>query len=328
MVRHAVVSTLRVTAAVALVACSGWSAASADAWPSRPIKLIVASAAGSSPDVLARLIAEGLSARLGQSVTIDNRPGAGQSIAIKAVAAADPDGHTLMLGNTGSLGINPALYRSIDFSPNHAMVPVALLATTPNLLALASTMPPMTVRELVTYAKSHPGQLSFGASLGTPPHLLGEFFRARTGTEIVYVPYKGGSQTLPDLLAGRVQLGADAPALLMPHIQSGKLRPLLVTSMSRLAELPDVPTMREIGIDDYPPQTWMGLVAPPGTPNAIVSRLNAVVNDVLRADATKAHLAELGFVEHPGSPEDFAALIATDAAKWAAVVRLTGVRAD
>ena len=139
-----------------------------------------------------------------------------------------------MLGNTGSLAINPVLYRNFDFSANRALAPIALLATTPNLLALSSTMPPMTVRELVAYAKAHPARLSFGASLGTPPHLLGEYFRAKTMTEIVYVPYKGGSQILPDLLAGRIQLGADAPALLMPHLRSGKLRPLVVTSASRL----------------------------------------------------------------------------------------------
>jgi tripartite-type tricarboxylate transporter receptor subunit TctC len=195
-------------------------------------------------------------------------------------------------------------------------------------LALSATMPPMTIAELVAYAKAHPGQLSFGASLGTPPQLLGEFFRAKTKTEIVYVPYKGGSQTMPDLLTGRVQLGADAPALLMPHIRAGKLRPLVVTSVSRLPELPDVPTLAEIGIDDYPPQTWMGIVAPRGTPDAIVRRLNAVINDVLRAEDTQARLAQLGFAAHVGPPQDFAALIAGDAAKWAAVVELTGARAD
>jgi tripartite-type tricarboxylate transporter receptor subunit TctC len=189
-------------------------------------------------------------------------------------------------------------------------------------------MPPMSAGELVAHAKAHPGQLSFGASLGTPPHLLGEFFRAKTMTEIVYVPYKGGSQILPDLMAGRIQLGADAPALLMPHIRSGKLRPLVVSSMSRLPELPDVPTLTEIGLDGYPPQTWMGIVAPAGTPDAIVGRLNAVINDLLRAEDIQARLAQLGFARHAGSPQDFAALIADDAAKWAAVVSLTGVHGD
>jgi tripartite-type tricarboxylate transporter receptor subunit TctC len=325
MANHAVAWTLRLTA-VALVA---WAAsASAQSYPERPIKLIAASAAGSTPDVLARLIADGLSPRLGQPVIVDNRPGAGQSIAIKIVGSAEPDGYTLLLGNTGSMAINPALYPRLDFSANRVLVPVALAATTPNLMVLSPTLPARTAGELVAYAKAHPGQLSFGASLGTPPHLLGEYFRARTATDIVYVPYKGGSQAVPDLLAGRLQIGADAPALMMPHIRAGKVRPLVVTSTSRLPELPDVPTLAEVGIDGYPPQTWMGIVAPPATPAAIVDRLNAVVLDVLRAEDTQARLAQLGFAGHSGSPQEFAALIADDAAKWAAVVKLTGVKGD
>src|SRR4029077_18106744 len=155
--------------------------------------------AGSTPDVLARVIADGLFSRIGQPVVVDNRPGAGQSIAIKFVGAAEPDGYTLLLGNTGSLAINPALYRTLDFSANRGLVPVALVATTPNLVVVTPALPAKTAGELVAYAKAHPGQLSFGASLGTPPHLLGEYFRAKTKTDIVYVPYKGGSQAVPDL---------------------------------------------------------------------------------------------------------------------------------
>ena len=329
MADHAIARTLRLTAAAALL---GWSAsivpASAQSYPDRPIKLIAASAAGSTPDVLARLVADGLSPRLGEPVVVDNRPGAGQSIAIKVVGSAEPDGYTLLLGNTGSLAINPALYPKLDFSVNRALVPIALVATTPNLLVVTQTLPANTAGELVAYAKAHPRQLSFGASLGTPPHLLGEFFRAKTATDIVYVPYKGGSQAVPDLLAGRIQIGADAPALMMPHIRAGKVRPLVVTSVTRLPELPDVPTLTEIGLDGYPPQTWMGVVAPPGTPDAIVSQLNAVINDVVRSEDTQARLAQLGFAAHSGLPRDFAALIADDAAKWAAVVKLTGVQGD
>jgi tripartite-type tricarboxylate transporter receptor subunit TctC len=329
MTNHAIALTLRITAAAVLLAWPAWTApVSADSYPDRPIKLIAASTAGSTPDVLARLIADGLSPRLGQPVVVDNRPGAGQSIAIKVVGTAEPDGYTLLLGNTGSLAINPALYPKLDFSVNRALVPVGLAATTPNLLVVNQTLPAKTIGELVAYAKAHPGQLSFGASLGTPPHLLGEYFRAKTRTEIVYVPYKGGSQAMPDLLAGRVQIGADAPALMMPHIRAGKLRPLVMTSVTRLPELPDVPTLTEAGIDGYPPQTWMGIVAPPGTPAAIVNQLNAVINDVVRSEDTQARLAQLGFTAHPGLPQEFAALIADDVAKWAAVVSLTGVQGD
>jgi len=329
MADHAIARTPRLTAAAALLAWSAWAApASAQSYPDRPIKLVAASAAGSTPDVLARVIADGLSPRLGQPVVVDNRPGAGQSIAIKIVGGAEPDGYTLLLGNTGSLAINPALYPRLDFSVNRALVPVALVATTPNLLVINQALPAKTAGELVAYAKAHPGKLSFGASLGTPPHLLGEYFRARTMTDIVYVPYKGGSQAVPDLLSGRVQIGADAPALMMPHIRAGKVRPLVVTSVSRLPELPDVPTLSEVGIDGYPPQTWMGVVAPPGTPAAIVSQLNAMINDVVRSEDMQARLARLGFAAYSGLPQEFSALIAEDATKWAAVVKLTGVQGD
>ena len=323
-------STLCAAAIVSVLGGAGSASANdpAAAYPSKPVKLIVASAAGSSPDVVTRLIAEQLSAPLGQAVVVDNRPGAGQTIALKALAAAEPDGHTLLLGTTGGLAINPALYRHLDMSISKSFVPVALMVTIPNILAVASSVPANTVGELVAYAKANPGKLTFGASQGTPLQLLGEYVRAKSGIDIVYVPYKGGSQALPDLLAGRIQIGADGLSLLLPHIREGKVRALTVTSATRLPELPDVPTLAEVGIDGYPPQTWMGLVAPAGTPRAIVGKLNAVVNEVLRSTTLRASLAKLGFKEEPGAPEDFARLIATDAETWAAVVALSGAKGE
>ena len=321
---------MRAAAIVSVLGSAGSASANdpAAAYPSKPVKLIVASTAGSSPDVVARLIAEQLSAPLGQAVVVDNRPGAGQTIGIKALAAAEPDGHMLLLGNTGALAINSALYRHLDMSMSKSFLPVALMVTIPNILAVAGTVPAKSVAELVAYAKTNPGKLSFGASQGTPPHLLGEYVRAKSGIDTVYVPYKGGSQALPDLLAGRIQIGADALPLMLPHIREGKVRALAVTSTTRLPELPDVPTLAEVGIDSYPPQTWMGLVAPAGTPRAIVGKLNAVVNDVLRSAPLRASLAKLGFTGRPGSPDDFARLIATDAQKWAAVVTLSGAKGE
>jgi tripartite-type tricarboxylate transporter receptor subunit TctC len=313
---------------VIVLASGAVGGATAQPYPNKPIKLVVSVAAGGTPDVIARAVADRLLSQLGQAVIVDNRPGAGQTIGLKAVANADPDGYTLLLGVTGNLAINPALYKNLDFSPSKGLVPVALVATIPNVLVVASTVPANTVAELIAYAKANPGKLSHGASLGTPPHLLGEFFRAKTGTDIVYVPYKGGAQAMPDLLGGRIQTTADTPSMLLPYIQQGKLRPLAVTSVTRLPELPDVPTLAELGIDGYPPQTWMGIVAPAGTPDAIVSKLNSAVNDVLRSAETKASLAKLGFKEQPGSPQDFAALIATDVEKWAAVVTLSGAKGD
>jgi tripartite-type tricarboxylate transporter receptor subunit TctC len=330
MILQSMPSTLRAVAIASVLAWPGSASANdpAAAYPSKPVKIIVATAAGSSADVVTRLVAEQLSAPLGQAVVVDNRPGAGQTIGVKALAAAEPDGHTLLLGSTGALAINPALYRHLDMSVSRSFVPIALMVTIPNVLAIAASVPAKTVGELVAYAKANPGKLSFGASQGTPPHLLGEYVRAKSGMEIVYVPYKGGSQSLPDLLAGRIQIGADGLSLLLPHIRDGKVRALAVTSATRLPELPDVPTLAEVGIDGYPAQTWMGLVAPAGTPRAIVSKLNAVVNDVLRSAALRESLAKLGFKEEPGSPDDFARLIATDAGKWAAVVALSGAKGE
>src|SRR5215470_11004268 len=211
MTLHLTPSTLRAAALVSLLGWAGPGAAndSAAGYPSKPVKLIVASTAGSSPDVVTRLVAEQLSAPLGQAVLVDNRPGAGQTIAVKALAASEPDGHTLLLGTTGGLAINPALYRHLDLSVSKSFVPVALMVTIPNVLAVASTVPANTLGELVAYAKANPGKLSFGASQGTPLRLLGEYVRAKSGMDTVYVPYKGGSQALPDLLAGRIQIGAD-----------------------------------------------------------------------------------------------------------------------
>jgi tripartite-type tricarboxylate transporter receptor subunit TctC len=247
---------------------------------------------------------------------------------VKALSASEPDGHTLLLGTTGGLAINPALYRHLDMSVSKSFVPVALMVTIPNVLAVAGSVPVHTIGELFAYAKANPGKLSFGASQGTPLQLLGEYVRAKSGIDTVYVPYRGGAQALPDLLAGRIQIGADGLSLLLPHIRDGKVRALAVTSATRLPELPDVPTLAEVGIDGYPPQTWMGLVAPAGTPRAIVGKLNAVVNDALRSPVLRANLANLGFTEAPGSPGDFARLIATDAEKWAVVVTLSGAKGE
>ena len=199
----------------------------------------MATAAGSSPDVLARVIAEQLSASLGQAVVVDNRPGAGQTLGIRTLAEAEPDGHTLLLGTTGGLAINPALYRHLDLPGSKSFVPVALMVTIPNILAVAGTVPAESLAELIAYAKANPGKLSFGASQGTPLQLLGEYVRAKSGIDMVYVPYKGGSQAMPDLLAGRIQVSADALPLLLPHIREGKVHALAVTSATRLPELQD-----------------------------------------------------------------------------------------
>jgi tripartite-type tricarboxylate transporter receptor subunit TctC len=300
----------------------------AQSYPNKQVKLVVPFPAGGTVDTVGRLVAQPLSARLGQSVVVENRPGAGTTIALKAVAAADPDGYTLLLGSTGALAINPTLYKNLDFAPIRNLVPVAMLVTVPNMLAVASSVPATSVSELIAYAKANPGKLKHGAALGAPPHLLGEFFRAKTGTDIPYVPYRGTAQALPDLLSGQVQITAESPAILIPYIQQGTIRPLVVTSTARLPELPDVPTLLEIGLDGYPPETWMGIVAPAGTSQHVIGQLNATANEAMRSAEVKATLKKLGFEASTGLPQDFRVRIANDLERWAAVIKLTGARAD
>ena len=315
--------------ALAISACLvATSPAFTESYPARPIKLVVPFPGGGTVDIVGRLVAQHVGAALGQSIVVDNRPGAGTSIGLKAVATADPDGYTLLLGSTGSLAINPALYKNNDFAPVGNLVPIATVTTGANMLAVAASVPATSVGELVALAKANPGKLSHGASLGTPPHLLGEFFRAKTGTDIVYVPYRGTSQAIPDVLAGRTQITAEGSAVLLPYIQQGTIRPIVIASAARVPELPDVPTLIEAGLDGYPTETWTGVVAPPGTPAAIVTTLNTAINDVLRSPEVQESLMKLGFRAKPGSPQDFAALIAADMVKWADVVALTGARVD
>jgi tripartite-type tricarboxylate transporter receptor subunit TctC len=314
---------LSAIAAIGLVSAALGSAI-AQPYPVRPIRLIVPFAPGGTIDTVARLVAQPLSANLGQNVFVDNRAGAGTTIALKLAASAQPDGYTIMLGSTASLAINPALYRNLDFDSAKSLTPVAMLATLPIMLVIASAVPAKSVAELIAYAKANPGKLSHGASHGTPPHLLGEFFRARTGTDIVYVPYKSTAAAMTDLLGGQIQITAESLGVLLPHIRQGTIRPLLVTSTARLPELPDVPTLTELGLDGFPPDTWSGIVAPAGTPKDIVNKLGMAINEVLKSPALHASLTQLGFEPKIVSPDDFAARAAADAEKWAAVVKLTG----
>lgn len=301
----------------------------AQPYPNRPIKLVVPFPAGGTVDIVGRQAAQQLQTALGQTVVVENKPGAGTSIGLKLVATAEPDGYTLLLGSTGSLAINPALYKSLDFTPARSLVPVAMLVTLANVLGVAPSVPVNSAQELIAYAKANPGKLKFGASLGAPPHLIGEFFRARAGLDIPFIPYRGTALAIPDFLAGQIQLTAEGTAVLMPFIQDGKLKPMVVTGTKRLTELPDVPTLDEIGLTGYPSDGgWLGIVAPPGTPGAIVDKLNATINEWLKLPETQTSMAKLGFYTRPGTPKEFAARIADDSEKWAAVVKLIGAKMD
>jgi tripartite-type tricarboxylate transporter receptor subunit TctC len=293
------------------------SAASAQSYPSRPIRIIVPFLAGGTVDIVARQIWQQLSALLGQPVVIDNRPGGGTTIALKAVATSEPDGYTLLLGSTGSLTINPILFKNIDFPGIRNLVPIGMIVTTTNLFAVRSALPVKFIDEFVAYAKSNPGKLNHGASLGVPPHLLGEFVRAKTGIEMPYVPYRSTAAAIPDFLSGQIQATSESSSVMLPHIQAGAARALVVAGTKRLPELPDVPTLAEAGLSGFPDEVWMGLVAPGGTPAPIIERLNGALNEALRFPETQATFARIGFDTRPGSAQEFAARIAGDSEKWA-----------
>jgi tripartite-type tricarboxylate transporter receptor subunit TctC len=304
------------------------STAAAQAYPSRPIKIIVPFLAGGAVDIVARQLGQQLSGLLGQPVFIDNRPGGGTTIALKATANSEPDGYTLLLGSTGSLTINPILFKNIEFPGIRSLVPVGMIVTTTNLFAVRSDLPVKSIDDLVAYARSHPGKLSHGASLGVPPHLLGEFIRAKTGIDMRFVPYRSTAAAIPDFLSGQIQATSESIAVMLPHIQAGAARPLVVAGTKRLPDLPNMPTLAEAGLRGFPDETWMGIVAPQGTPAPIVERLNAAINEAARSLELRSSLTKIGFDVQSGSAQEFAARIADDADKWAAVIKLTGARVD
>jgi len=302
--------------------------AAAQPYPDKPIKMIVPFPPGGPIDTMGRLVAQNLSAVLGQQVVIDNRPGAGSTIGTKAVATADPDGYTLLFGSSGSLAVAPALYASFDVDPRKAFAPVATVALLPHVLVTAPSLPVRTVAELVAYVKANPGKLNYGAGLGTPPHLLSTLFKAKAGIDIVYVPYKGSAASITDLLGGQTHLTIDGLTGLYPLIRDDKVRTLAVARPTRWPALPDVPTLKESGFPDFVIDAWTGVVAPVGTPPAIIARLNAAINNDLDSAETKANLEKFSAIAKPGSPQEFATFLADEMTKWAEIVKLAGARMD
>ena len=284
----------------------------AQTYPDKPIKLIVPFPAGGPTDFMARLISQYLSTHLGQ-VIVENRPGAGGTIAAKSVASEKPDGYTLLYGSSGTLGIGPALYRNAEYDPVKSFAPIALVSRVPFALVVALSVPATTVAELVAYAKANPGKLNFGAGMGTPPHLVGELFKVVTGTDIVFIPYKGAAASMTDVLSGQMQMTIDGLTTSIPHIQSGKVRALAVMSPERVPEIPDVPTMAESGYPGFPPASWTGILAPAGTPAALVAKVNAAINAGLASPEIKAAFAKFSAEAKALTPQEFAAFIADEA---------------
>ena len=298
-------------------------------FPDRPIRLVVPQAAGSATDNVARLVAPGIAKQLGQSVVVDNRPGGALTIGIDAVAKAAADGYTIGMGPVGALAITRHMVAKLPYDIERDLQPVALITTGYMLLAVSPKSDFHSVRELIAYAKQHPGALSNASSSnGSPGHVSGELFKFMTGTEIVHVPYKGGPPAIADLIAGNVQLMFESTNSIAPHVKAGRVRALAVTGARRSASLPDVPTMIEAGVPGYEVTAWTGIIAPAHLPRAVLDRLNAAVNAAIAEPATRERLAQMGSEGGGGTPEDYAALIRRDSAKWAEVIRRSGARID
>lgn len=311
---------------VLLVLVWGGSAAmvQADPFPSKPIHLVVGYAAGGSTDVVARIVGQQLSEVLGQPVVIENRPGAGGSIASAQVARSAPDGHTIFMSTIANT-INTSLYPKLPFDFATDLAPISLVATVPNVLVVNPQVPAANLKEFIALAKSKPGQINFASSgAGSSIHLSGELFNMVAQVQLVHVPYKGSAPAVVDLISGQVQSMFDNLSSSLPYIKAGKLRALAVTSAHRSAAAPDIPTMAEAGLPGCEVTSWFALVAPAKTPQAIVARLNAELGRILAEPRVKARLAELGADAAPSTPEELAELIASETKKWAGVIKASG----
>jgi tripartite-type tricarboxylate transporter receptor subunit TctC len=313
---------------VCAMACAA-EPARAEGYPSKVIKLVVPAGPGGPTDLLARLIAERMAAALGQAVIVDNRGGAGGAIAARAVAAAEPDGYTLLFGNTATLANIPAVSKSAGYDPTKNFAAVAKIMDSYMLLVVRPDFPARTVGELAAMAKANPGKLNHGAAgAGNLTHLSGELLKVRAGVDFVAVQYKSSAEFITALLGGQVQFAFDNVTSLRALIDEGKLRALAVTSAERQTDFPAVPTMTEAGVPDYVVTAFFGVVAPAGTPPAIVARLNAVINDGLKTDTLRESLKKLGAEATIASPEQFAAFIAAEMRKWTEIAAVAGIKVD
>lgn len=298
-----------------------------DAYPSRPVRLILPFPPGGPTDILGRLIAEKLSANLGQPVVTENRGGAGGNVGAEAAARSAPDGYTIVLV-APSLAISPTLYSKLNYDPARDFAPVSLVATVPNVLVTQPSLPG-TLSDFIAHARQRPGALNFGSGgAGTSNHLAGELFNLVTGTKLVHIPYKGVNLAMQDVLAGSIHFVVIGVPAAAPHIRSGKLRALAVVSRDRLPALPDVPTVAEAGLKDFEVTTWYGVLAPAGTPRSIIGRLNAELVKVMHSPQVKERLAGFGTDPVTSSPEEFAVYIRQETAKWGDVIRRSGIKAE
>jgi len=307
----------------------GAQAALAQGYPARPIHLIVPFPPGGPTDIVGRLVGHRLSEGLGQPVIVENRPGAAGTVGSTAAAKAPPDGYTLLYGSTSTLAIAPSLYHDLAYDPRSAFAPISLVSRGAIIAAVNAEVPARTLQEFIALAKKSPGRLSYAsAGSGTPPHLAAELFKSIAGVDLLHVPYKGGAPAINDLVGGQVQAIFEGEVLLLPHIRSGRVRALAITGMKRDPELPDVPTFAEAGLPKYDAYFWSGLVAPAGTPDEIVGKLNGVLVQALNATDSREALTRQGLEPAPTTPTQFAAFIASEVERWGRVAKDSGAKLD
>jgi tripartite-type tricarboxylate transporter receptor subunit TctC len=322
---------MRISRLLVVMLAALWSgAAAAQAYPSRPVRMVVGFPPGGGTDVVARIIVPKLSENLGQPVVIENRPGATGTVAAAMVAKAPADGYTLMMGHVSVNAIAPSLFPNLQYDVIRDFAPITLAASVPHFVVVHPSLPVNSIKELIVYAKARPGQLSFpSAGNGSTPHLAGEIFKVMAGVNLVHVPYKGSGQSMQDLLAGQHQVAFDTAPASAPYVRSGRMRVLGVSSAKRVPEYPDVPTVAEAGVPGYEVITWYGVFAPGGTPAAIVNQLHAEIGKAMQSPDTHARLAEAGADGTvTRSPEEFAALVRADTARYAKIIKDAGLKID
>ena len=307
-----------------------WAHAEAQTYPTKPLRMVVTFAAGGSSDAMARSVAKAISDDIGQQIVIDNRPGAGGNIGAEYVARAPADGYTLLFGTIGAMGIGPALYKNLNYDPVNDLAAVGILHTLPNILVIHNSVPATTLKELIAYAKAHPGELTFAsAGNGTASHLAGELFKAAAGIDIVHVPYRGGGGSVTaDLMAGRVSMMLETVSNALTLVKSGNMRALAVTTPERSSAAPDLPTFAEAGLPGFEVSSWTGLFVPTGTPPQIIAKLNQETVRITKDPAYLAQMKALGTDVASSTPEQFSAFVKAEVAKWGEAIRRSGVSVD
>ena len=304
-------------------------AAMAQAWPNRPVRVLVGFPAGQATDVLARMAAQRMTDSTGVQFFVENRPGASGNIAFEMAARAAPDGYTLLMGSSGTAAINPALYAKLPYDINRDFAHIMMMADIPQLLVVNPNFPAKSVRELIDYAKTRPGKIDYASGgNGITNHLIMEMFKSATGLRLVHIPYRGGPPALTDLIAGQVSLMFETTVGALPHVRNGKLRALAISRIKRSAGVPEIPTVAESGVPGFDASAWIAMLAPAGTPRDILLRVNGELNRGIAAPEMRDKLIGMGADPVGGTPEDFAAFHRAELAKWSKVVKESGAKID